>query len=134
MKNIELPDNMRQKSTDVNIEDLRKYLKQAENRPAIKERLILTMYEITENVKLLYNSDDVAVLDSEDQTGNYLCCINKSDEDINLTLSLPSLGLTKEYTAYCVLNGEDIEVSKKTFKLRIPSLNAILVKMTPVEE
>ena len=133
MKTITLPEDLGEKATNISIEELKLNLKQAENRPSIKEQLILKMYEIADKTKKLYDTDEITVLKGIDHTGIYLCCINKTNTEITLVAPLVNLGLDGKCSGYCVLNGEDIKVASEKVELKISALDAVLAKLTEVE-
>lgn len=133
MKTITLPEDLGKKATNISMEELKSALKQAENRPSIKEQLILKMYEIADKTKKLYDTPEITVLIGIDRTGTYLCCINKTDTELSLVAPLVNLGLDGKCSGYCVLNGEDIKVESEVVELRISALDAVLAKLTEAE-
>lgn len=129
MIKIILPEESNALATTITEVELKACLQVAQNRPSIKENLTLKMYEIADDTKKLYDTDLITVVQAEDRTGTYLCCVNKSKEDITLQATLSSLALEGNYTAYCILSREEIGVINSTMSLIIPALNVILVKL-----
>ena len=69
------------------------------------------------------------MLYSEDSTGIYLSCFNRSDEEMAVDIPLSIMDLKKEYRAYCVLTSEEIGILNDVLMLQIPDGGVLLVKL-----
>ena len=105
------------------------YFEDGGKAPSIKEQLILNAFEITDRTKILYESEEVTLLYSEDQTGIYLSCFNKTDEEIAIDIPLSIMDLKQAYRAYCVLTSEEIGILNDELMLQIPDGGVLLVKL-----
>ena len=131
MIDIQLPKTPIAAEGHINQEELEAIFNKAGKCPSIKEQLFLKAYEITDTTKMIYDSKHLTILSSQDQTGTYLSCFNKTQEEIKLKIPLLALTLEKKYNAYCVLTAEAIDISDDTLKLRIPDEGLLLVKLKP---
>lgn len=131
MIHIQLPSTLEVVDSHINKEELRAIFERGGKYPAIKEQLILKAYEISDATKMIYDSKEVTILSSEDQTGKYLSFFNKIEEEIKLELPLSALELEEKCSAYCVLTAEEIDVSEDLLRLMIPDGGILLVKLTP---
>ena len=84
MRKIVIPKTIGGSDQHISIEKIENYFENAKKAPSIKEQLIVKAYEITKKTKLLYESDEVAVLYSKDETGTYLSCFNKTASAMSL--------------------------------------------------
>ena len=89
-------------------------------------------FEITEDTKVFFETDEVILLYSSDQTGTYLSCFNKTAETVNVTIPLSAMNLEGKYIAFCVLTAEKISVDH-TLNLQIPDGSILLVKLVAEE-
>ena len=131
MIHITLPKTLAIVEGRINKEELEANFEKRGKYPSIKEQLILKAYEITDTTKMVYDSKELTVLSSEDQTGTYLSCFNKTEEEIRLEIPLSALALEEKYSAYCVLTAEEIDISEDILRLMIPDEGILLVKLTP---
>ena len=134
MKKIMIPKTIEESGEYISIERIEQYIENAGKAPSIKEQLIMKAYEITKRTKLLYETDEVAVLYSKDETGVYLSCFNKTTEAISLEIPLITMDLEGNYIAYCVLTAEEIGILNHTLVLHIPSGSILLVKLIKKEK
>lgn len=130
MKKITIPKVLELSGKKVYKEQVETYFMKAGKAPSIKEQLVLKAFEITEETKVLFESEEVTLLYSEDHTGVYLSCFNKTQEEVSLELPLSAIHLTGNYTAYCVLTAEELGLLNDTLKLQIPDSGILLVKLT----
>lgn len=128
---IELPSILDVVDSHINKEELAAIFERGGKYPSIKEQLILKAYEISDTTKMIYDSKEITILSSEDQTGKYLSFFNKTREDIQLELPLSALALKEKCSAYCVLTAEEIDVSEDLLRLLIPDGGILLVKLIP---
>lgn len=131
MMYIQLPSILEVVDSHINKEELTAIFERGGKYPSIKEQLILKAYEISDATKMIYDSAEMTILSSEDQTGKYLSLFNKTKEDIKLELPLSALALEEKCSAYCVLTAEEIDVSEDVLKLMIPDGGILLVKLIP---
>lgn len=129
MKKIMIPKTAESTHECVTIQRVETYFEDGGKAPSIKEQLILKAYEITDETRVLYESEDLAILYSEDYTGIYLSCFNKTNEDMIIDIPLFIMSLKKEYRAYCVLTSEEIGILNDTLMLQIPDGGVLLVKL-----
>ncbi len=129
MKRIMIPETVEISDDNVSIERMGKYFENAGKAPSIKEQLIVKAYEITNKTKLLYETDEVAVLYSNDETGIYLSCFNKTTGGVTLEIPLSAMHLEEEHIAYCVLTAEEISILDNSLVLQIPDGSVLLVKL-----
>nr|WP_302596826.1 hypothetical protein [uncultured Cellulosilyticum sp.] len=128
MKKIIVPKEatvVRDKITEKEIEA---FFKAGGKAPSIKEQLILKAFEITEDTKVFFETDEVILLYSSDQTGTYLSCFNKTADTISIEIPISAMNLVGKYIAYCVLTAEEISVDN-TLSLQIPDGGILLVKL-----
>ena len=130
MTHIQLPEILPTLQHDINREELKAIFEEGGKYPSIKEKLILKAHEITDHTKLVYDSKELAVLCSNDSTGVYLSCFNKTEEEIKLEVPLTALELSGKHSAYCVLTAEELIVLDERLTLFIPDLGILLVKLT----
>lgn len=131
MIHIQLPETLKIVDSHINKEELTAIFEKGGKYPSIKEQLILKAYEISNTTKMIYDSKELTILSSEDETGKYLSLFNKIEEEIRLELPLSALELEEKCSAYCVLTAEDIDVSEELLRLLIPAEGILLVKLTP---
>lgn len=129
MKKIIIPKIVEISDDNISIEKIENYFENAGKAPSIKEQLIIKAYEITQKTKLLYETDEVAVLYSKDETGTYLSCFNKTTAGISLEIPLSALHLEGAYIAYCVLTAEEISILDDHLALQVPDESVLLVKL-----
>lgn len=129
MKRIIIPKTIEEPDDNISIEKIENYFDYVGKAPSIKEQLIVKAYEITQKTKLLYESDEVAVLYSKDETGTYLSCFNKTATAIDLEIPLSAMHLEGECMAYCVLTAEEISILDNDLVLQIPDGSVLLVKL-----
>ena len=129
MKKITIPKTAENAKRCVTMQQIEDYFKDGGKAPSIKEQLIAKAYEITEETKVLYDSEEVAILYSEDPTGIYLSCFNKMGEELVIDIPLSIMNLEKTYRAYCVLTSKEIGVLNNTLMLQIPDGGVLLVKL-----
>lgn len=132
MKNIIVPKEavvIRNNITEQEIEDI---FKAGGKAPSIKEQLILKAFEITQDTKVFFETDEVILLYSSDETGTYLSCFNKTLEAMSVEIPLSAMHLGGKYIAYCVLTSEEISVDN-TLSLQIPEGGVLLVKLLKEE-
>lgn len=113
----------------VDKQQIEMYFEDGGKAPSIKEDLILRAYEITEETKVLYETEDLVILYSEDHTGIYLSCFNRTTEEIVIDILTSILNLKKAYRAYCVLTSEEIGILNDILMLQIPDGGVLLVKL-----
>lgn len=130
MRRVTIPKALELSGKKVDKNQVETFFKKAGKAPSIKEQLILKAFEITEETRLLFESEEVILLYSEDHTGVYLSCFNKMQEEVVVTLPLESMKLKGEYVAYCVLTAEEVDILKETLNLHIPDNGILLVKLT----
>ncbi len=131
MIHIQLPETLTIVDSHINKEELTAIFEKGGKYPSIKEQLILKAHEISNTTKMIYDSKELTILSSEDETGKYLSLFNKIEEEIRLELPLSALELEEKCSAYCVLTAEDIDVSEEVLRLLIPAEGILLVKLTP---
>lgn len=129
MKKITIPKTAEDTKRCVTMQQIENYFEDGGKAPSIKEQLIAKAYEITEETKILYDSEEVAILYSEDPTGIYLSCFNKMEEEMAIDIPLSIMNLDKEYRAYCVLTSEEIGILNDILMLQIPDGGVLLVKL-----
>lgn len=129
MKKIVIPKTVEVADSNISIERIENYFEDGGKAPSIKEQLIIRAYEITQKTKLLYETSEVAVLYSKDETGTYLSCFNKVNTEMNLEIPLSALHLEGQHRAYCVLTAEEIRILEDTLELQIPDGSVLLVKL-----
>lgn len=134
MKRVVIPKALEVIERKVDKNQIEGFFKKATKAPSIKEQLILKTFEITEETKVLFESEEVVLLYSEDHTGVYLSCFNKMQEEVALHLPLEAMKLEDKYVAYCVLTAEEVDILKATLNLNIPSSGILLVKLTKIEK
>lgn len=134
MKEIIIPKTVEISDDNISIERIENYFENAGKAPSIKEQLIIKAYEITQKTKLLYETDEVAVLYSKDETGTYLSCFNKTTAGISLEIPLSALHLEGAYIAYCVLTAEEISILDNNLVLQVPDGSVLLVKLIKQKE
>lgn len=134
MKKVFVPKTLEVIGKKVSKEQVETYFETAGKAPSIKEQLVLKAFEITGETRILFESEEVILLYSQDQTGIYLSCFNKTREEVNLELPLSVLGIEQDYTAYCVLTAEELGILKETLTLIIPDSGVLLVKLTKVNQ
>ena len=130
MIHIQLPETLQIVEGNINREELKAIFEKGGKYPSIKEQLILKAHEITETTRIVYDSKALTVLSGKDQTGMYLSCFNKTEEDITLEVPLATLDLKEEQNAYCVLTAEELVILDKKLTLLIPDEEILLVKLT----
>lgn len=113
----------------VTLEQIEAYFEDGGKAPSIKERLITRAFEITKETKILFESEDVVLLYSEDETGIYLSCFNRTNDELALDIPLSIMNLQKEYRSYCVLTTEEIGILNDILMLQIPDGGVLLVKL-----
>ena len=129
MKKIIIPKTAECTQKCVTKQQIETYFEDGGKAPSIKEQLIVKAYEITEETKVIYESKELVVLYSEDSTGIYLSCFNRSDEEMAVDIPLSIMDLKKEYRAYCVLTSEEIGILNDVLMLQIPDGGVLLVKL-----
>lgn len=129
MKKIIIPEHIRCTQECVTKQQIEVYFEDGGKAPSIKEQLIVKAFEITDRTRVLYESEEVALLYSEDQTGIYLSCFNKTDEEVAIEIPMAILELKQEYRAYCVLTSEEIGILNEEMMLQIPDGGVLLVKL-----
>lgn len=134
MKTIIIPETIEISDDNISIEKIENYFENVGKAPSIKEQLIVKAYEITKKTKLLYESDEVAVLYSKDETGTYLSCFNKTTTAMSLEIPLSVMHLEEEHLAYCVLTAEEIGILDNNLVLQIPDSSVLLVKLIKKQE
>lgn len=134
MKQITIPKVLEVVEQKIDKNQMEGFFKKATKAPSIKEQLILKAFEITEETKVLFESEEVILLYSEDHTGVYLSCFNKTQEEVVISVPLEAMKLKDEYVAYCVLTAEEVDILKATLNLNIPGSGILLVKLTKVEK
>lgn len=130
MKRIIVPKTLEISGKKVSQKDVEAYFEKGGKAPSIKEQLVLKAFEITEETKVLFESEEVILLYSQDQTGTYLSCFNKTNEQVDLELPLSAMNLQESYMAYCVLTAEELGILKDILVLVIPDGGVLLVKLT----
>ena len=130
---IKLTEDIRQQDRLINRQELESIFEKGGKYPSIKEQLVLKAHEITTKTKVIYDSDELSIFIGQDQTGHYLSCFNKTNEEIELELPLKALNIQKEQNAYCVLTATDLIVLDKVLNLNIPDEGILLVKLTDEE-
>ena len=128
MKDIIVPNEIQVVRNNITQKDIATYFKIGKKAPSIKERLIMKAFEITEDTKVFFETEEVILLYSSDQTGTYLSCFNKTEKTVNVEIPLSAMNLKGKYIAYCVLTSEEISVDD-TLKLQIPDGSVLLVKL-----
>jgi len=134
MKRIRIPETVEISNDNISIEKIEKYVENAGKAPSIKEQLIIKAYEITKKTKLLYETDEVAVLYSKDETGIYLSCFNKTTAGLTLEIPLAAMQVEGGHIAYCVLTAEEISILDNSLVLQIPDGSVLLVKLIKKEK
>lgn len=132
MEKIVLPREIKGIGSSVSKGEVLGYFEKSGKHPSIKEQLILKAYDMAENTKVIYESENITVLSSYDQTGTYLSCFNKMGVEVSLEIPLLAVGLLGNYIAYCVLTGQEIGILEDTLVLQIPEQGILLVKLLPV--
>lgn len=132
MKKVIVPKTFEIAGRKVTKEEVEAYFEKAGKAPSIKEQLVLKAFEITQETRVFFESEEVILLYSDDQTGIYLSCFNKTREEVSLEIPLSALRLEEDYTAYCVLTAEELGILKETLTLMIPDSGVLLVKLTKV--
>ncbi|MBP3887454.1 MAG: hypothetical protein J6F30_07330 [Cellulosilyticum sp.] len=113
----------------VSLAQLEAYFEDGGKAPSIKERLITRAFEITKETRILFESEEVVLLYSEDETGIYLSCFNRTNDELALDIPLSIMNLQKEYRSYCVLTTEEIGILNDILMLQIPDGGVLLVKL-----
>ena len=113
----------------VTLKQIEAYFEDGGKAPSIKERLITRAFEITKETRILFESQDVVLLYSEDETGIYLSCFNRTSDELALDIPLSIMNLQKEYRSYCVLTTEEIGILNDILMLQIPDGGVLLVKL-----
>ncbi|WP_054742283.1 hypothetical protein [Cellulosilyticum ruminicola] len=113
---------------NVTTQEIEEYFKAGGKAPSIKEQLILKAFEITQDTKMFFETEDVILLYSSDKTGTYLSCFNKKAEETSVEIPLSAMKLEGKYIAYCVLTSEEISVDD-VLSLQIPDGGVLLVKL-----
>ena len=113
----------------VSLAQLETYFEDGGKAPSIKERLITRAFEITKETRILFESEEVVLLYSEDETGIYLSCFNRTNDELALDIPLSIMNLQKEYRSYCVLTTEEIGILNDILMLQIPDGGVLLVKL-----
>ncbi|MBU3803778.1 MAG: hypothetical protein H9872_03335 [Candidatus Cellulosilyticum pullistercoris] len=134
MRKIVIPKTIGGSDQHISIEKIENYFENAKKAPSIKEQLIVKAYEITKKTKLLYESDEVAVLYSKDETGTYLSCFNKTASAMSLEIPLSAMHLEGAHIAYCVLTAEEISILDDNLVLQVPDGSVLLVKLIKQKE
>ena len=130
---IKLPKGTKSENRIINRQELEAIFEKGGKYPSIKEQLVLKAHEITTKTKVVYESKEVDIFIGEDQTGHYLSCFNKIDEEIVLELPLEVLDMTKQQSAYCVLTATNLVIIDDTLTLTIPDQGILLVKLSEEE-
>ncbi len=130
---IKLPDNIEQRDRTINREELEAIFEKGGKYPSIKEQLVLKAHEITSKTKVIYDSDELSIFIGADQTGHYLSCFNKTNEEIELELPLKALNINNSQSAYCVLTATNLVVIDNMLTLNIPDQGILLVKLSDEE-
>lgn len=130
MRRVIVPTTLEMSGKTVNKQQVEAFFEKAGKAPSIKEQLVLKAFEITEETRILFESEEIILLYSDDNTGIYLSCFNKTREEVSLELPLSALGIKEDYTAYCVLTAEELGILKDTLNLQIPDSGILLVKLT----
>lgn len=113
----------------VTLKQIEAYFEDGGKAPSIKERLITRAFEITKETRILFESEEVVLLYSEDETGIYLSCFNRTSDELALDIPLSIMNLQKEYRSYCVLTTEEIGILNDILMLQIPDGGVLLVKL-----
>lgn len=129
MKKIMIPKTAEHTKKNVTMQQIETYFEDGGKAPSIKEQLIVKAFEITEETKVLFESDELVILYSEDQTGIYLSCFNRVSEEVVIDIPLSVMELEKEYRAYCVLTSEEIGILNDVLMLQVPDGGVLLVKL-----
>ena len=132
MKNVIVPNEVKVIRNNITQTEIKTYFQAGRKAPSIKEQLIMKAFEITEDTKVFFETDEVILLYSSDQTGTYLSCFNKTAETVNVTIPLSAMNLEGKYIAFCVLTAEKISVDH-TLNLQIPDGSILLVKLVAEE-
>ena len=130
---IKLPENIEQQERIINRQELEQIFEKGGKYPSIKEQLVLKAHEITTKTRVIYDSNELSIFIGQDQTGHYLSCFNKTNEEIELELPLKALNITNGQNAYCVLTATDLVVLDSILTLNIPDEGILLVKLTDEE-
>lgn len=130
MKNIIVPKEAKVIRNNITQNEIETIFKTGGKAPSIKEQLILKAFEITEDTKVFFETDEAVLLYSSDQTGTYLSCFNKTDDAMSVEIPLSAMNLEGRYIAYCVLTSEEISADN-TLSLQIPEGGVLLVKLLP---
>lgn len=128
MKNIIVPKEAIVIKDNITAQEIEAFCKAGGKAPSIKEQLILKAFEITEDTKVFFETDEVILLYSSDATGTYLSCFNKTNEQIHVEIPLSAMNLDGKFVAYCVLTAEELSVDH-TLSLQIPEGGVLLVKL-----
>lgn len=128
-----IPKQIQSLEYKVDKEKLKAYLKGVGKIPIIKEELILKAYDMTEVTKVLYDTEEIIILYSKDETGVFISIFNKVQESLQVTFPLSALGLTGDFTAYCVLTAQDLCVLNGEMNLQLPEAGVLLIKLMPYE-
>ncbi len=128
MKHIVVPKEAKVIKNNITALEIEAFFKAGGKAPSIKEQLILKAFEITEDTKVFFETNEVILLYSSDQTGTYLSCFNKTAEELNVEIPLSAMNLEGNYIAYCVLTAEEISVDQM-LSLQIPQGGVLLVKL-----
>ncbi len=133
MKKIIIPKTaefaQKDKAQCVTQKQIETYFEDGGKAPSIKERLIIRAFEITDETRVLFESEEVVLLYSEDETGIYLSCFNRTNDELALDIPLSIMNLQKEYRSYCVLTTEEIGILNDILMLQIPDGGVLLVKL-----
>lgn len=130
MKNIIVPKEAKVIRNNITQSEIEEIFKAGGKAPSIKEQLILKAFEITEDTKVFFETDEAVLLYSSDQTGTYLSCFNKTGDAMSVEIPLSAMNLEGKYIAYCVLTAEEISADN-TLSLQIPDGGVLLVKLLP---
>ncbi len=128
MKNIVVPREATIIRNNITEKEIADFFKASGKAPSIKEQLILKAFEITEDTKVFFETDEVILLYSSDQTGTYLSCFNKTANTVYVDIPLSAMQLEGKYIAYCVLTAEELSVDD-TLSLQIPDGGVLLIKL-----
>lgn len=134
VKKIIVPKTAKCTGVTVDSKQIEAYFEDGGKAPSIKEQLILKAYEITNQTQLLYECEEAVLLYSEDATGIYLSCFNKTAEELAIDIPLSIMDLKKEYTAYCVLTCEKIGILNDELDIQIPDGGVLLIKLVEAKE
>ncbi|MBE6022048.1 MAG: hypothetical protein E7231_02290 [Cellulosilyticum sp.] len=129
MKKIIIPKVLEGAQECVTMSQIEAYFEDGGKAPSIKEQLVAKAYEITEATKILFESEELVVLYSEDATGIYLSCFNRLNEEMVIDIPLSVMNIKDEYRAYCVLTSKEIGILNETLMLQIPEGGTLLVKL-----